>query len=119
MTRVTVRVPMPLRSFTGGADDVEVEARTVGEALQAMGQCHAGLLERVLDVDGAVRRFVNIYVGEVDIRDLGGLETMLEGGEVLSIVPAVAGGSGRCLEAGPPERRAYLPGLRRNRRRRR
>jgi len=84
---------MPLRSFTGGADAIEVEARTVGDALQALGGRHTGLLERVLDVDGTVRRFVNIYVGEVDIRELGGLDATLEEGEVLSIVPAVAGGS--------------------------
>lgn len=85
---------MPLRSFTEGADEIEVEGRTVGEALEALGRRHAGLLERILDVDGSVRRFVNIYIGEVDIRERGGLEASLQEGAVVSIVPAVAGGSG-------------------------
>lgn len=102
MTSVTVRVPMPLRSFTGGADEVEVEARTVGDALQVLGRRYAGLLERIVDVDGTVRRFVNIYVGEIDIRELGGLDATLQGGEVVSVVPAVAGGSGRPLTLGVP-----------------
>lgn len=83
---------MPLRSFTGGADVLEVQAATVGEALEILGRRHAGLLERILDVDGSVRRLVNVYLGEVDIRELGGLSVPVREGDVVSIVPAVAGG---------------------------
>ena len=94
MTRVSVRVPMPLRSLTGGADEVEAEGSTVGEVLEALGRRHAGLPERILDVDGGVRRFINIYLGEVNIRERGGLGAPVQEGDVLSIIPAVAGGSG-------------------------
>jgi molybdopterin/thiamine biosynthesis adenylyltransferase/molybdopterin converting factor small subunit len=93
MSRATIRIPTPLRSFTGGAREVTVEASTVGEALRALDVRHEGLLERVLDSDGEVRGFVNIYVGEQNVKALGGLGAPLTEPAVISIVPAVAGGA--------------------------
>jgi proteasome lid subunit RPN8/RPN11/molybdopterin converting factor small subunit len=94
MTRVIVRIPTPLRSFTGGTGEVEVHATTVGEGLQQLGTLHEGILERVLDESGEVRPFVNLFVGSREVSCLDGLATELREGEVLSIIPAVAGGLG-------------------------
>jgi molybdopterin converting factor small subunit len=93
MNGAVIRIPTPLRAFTGGASEIAVEAGTVGEALAALGERHAGILERVLDPSGRLRGFVNVYVGEHDVRSIDGLDTPLAGGEVISIVPAVAGGA--------------------------
>ena len=92
MSKAVVRIPAPLRSFTGGAGEVDVEATTVARALQALDRRHAGILDRVLDGDGRVRGFVNIYVGETNVKQLGGLDTALAEQAIISIVPAVAGG---------------------------
>jgi sulfur-carrier protein len=91
---VTVRVPTQLRSLTGGNGEVVVEATTAGEALKALDATHPGLAERLFDDAGALRRFVNVFVSEEDIRFAEGLETPVAPGETVSIVPAVAGGSG-------------------------
>lgn len=88
-----VRIPTPLRSFTGGADEVAVDGATVAEALDDLGRAHEGVLERVLDADGKVRSFVNVFVGDRNVRSLDGLATPIGEGDVISIVPAVAGGS--------------------------
>lgn len=88
---VTVRIPTPLRTLTGGAESVSVEGKNVRELIDNLESAHAGLKERLLDEKG-VRRFVNIYVGEEDIRFLDGLDTALQGNEEISIVPAIAGG---------------------------
>jgi len=93
MSMTTIRIPTPLRSFTSGAGEVHVEAATVGEALGALERAHEGIAERLLGADGKLRPFVNVYLGPQDIRTLDGLETKLEGDAVLSIVPAVAGGT--------------------------
>jgi molybdopterin converting factor small subunit len=93
----TVRIPAPLRSFTGGADELSVEGRTIGEVLEHLTNSCDGLGERVLDGKGRLRHFVNVYLGSHDIRTLQGLETPVEDGAVVSIVPAVAGGRGRSL----------------------
>jgi molybdopterin converting factor small subunit len=93
MSNATVRIPTPLRSFTGGAGEVSVAGATVADALGDLGRRHAGILERVLDDRGQVRGFVNIYVGEDNVRSLGGLGARLPDASVISIVPAVAGGS--------------------------
>lgn len=93
MSTVTVRIPMPLRSFTGGAAEVAVEAATVGEALERLGAAHEGLLARVLTPEGRVRTYVNIFKGTDNVVALRGLDTPLADGDVLSIVPAVAGGA--------------------------
>ena len=93
MTTVTVRIPTPLRTFTGGADEVQVAGDTVGEALRALGVQHQGLLERVLTPEGEPRHFVNVFLGSDDVRDLGGMAAKVNDGDVLSIIPAVAGGA--------------------------
>lgn len=93
MSQTTIRIPTPLRSYTGGNAEVRVEAATVQEALQALAQEHDGILARILDEDGGLRRFVNLYVGSRNIQSLDGLETRLDDGAVIAIVPAVAGGA--------------------------
>jgi molybdopterin converting factor small subunit len=95
MSTVKIRIPTPLRSYTQGADEVEVEAGDVAQALGALGSAHEGLLARVLAPEGGLRSFVNIFVGSRDIRSLAGLETPLADGDVLAIIPAVAGGRPR------------------------
>jgi sulfur-carrier protein len=89
---VTVRIPTPLRSLTGGNEEVALEApATVGDAVAQLEGKHPGTKERLLDEKG-VRKFINIYVGEEDIRFLEGLQTKLKDGDQISIVPAIAGG---------------------------
>lgn len=88
----TIRIPTPLRTFTGGQAAVAVDAATVGEALTALGRRHEGLLERILDDNGELRGFVNVFVGDRNVRALGGLSAELPPAAVVSIVPAVAGG---------------------------
>ncbi len=88
---VTVRTPTPLRTLTGGDEQVPVDGATVQEAIDALEKKHPGLRERLIDEKG-VRRFVNIYVGDEDIRFLDGLGTALKDGQEISIVPAIAGG---------------------------
>jgi molybdopterin converting factor small subunit len=88
---VTVRIPTPLRTLTGGADEVKAKGATVGAVIDDLEKRHPGVRDRLLD-DKGVRRFVNLYVGDEDIRFLEGLATELKGGEQLSIVPAIAGG---------------------------
>lgn len=110
MSRVIVRIPTPLRSYTGGADEVEVEAATVGDALQALARRHEGLLPRVCAADGSLRPFVNVYLGADNVRDLGGLAAALpHDGAVLAIVPAVAGGAGGARERRIAELKASVP----------
>ncbi|MFC5302063.1 molybdopterin-synthase adenylyltransferase MoeB [Azospira restricta] len=108
---VTVRIPTPLRGFTGGADSVTVSAATVGEALAALGDAHPGILERVLGADGEPRQFVNLYLGADDVRRRQGLATPLAAGEVLAIIPAVAGGAPRAREQRLQELRQTVPQL--------
>ena len=86
-----VRIPTPLRTLTGGADEVSASGGTVGEVIEDLERRHPGIRERLLD-DKGVRRFVNIYVGEEDVRFLDGLKTALKAGDQISIVPAIAGG---------------------------
>ena len=87
-----VRIPTPLRTLTGGADEVSAAGGTVGEVIEDLEKRHPGIRERLLDEKG-VRRFVNIYVGEEDVRFLDGLKTTLKAGDEISIVPAIAGGA--------------------------
>jgi sulfur-carrier protein len=89
---VSIRIPTPMRNLTGGASTVSVEATTLSEAIKALDAAHPGVAERVLDDTGALRRFVNVYVGEEDVRFLDGLATPLSDGASISIIPAVAGG---------------------------
>ena len=88
----TVRIPTQLRPLTGGAGEVAATGSTVGEVLKALDAAHPGLGERLFDEAGRLRRFVNIFLAEEDIRFLDGLETPVPAGATLSIVPAVAGG---------------------------
>jgi sulfur-carrier protein len=88
---VTVRIPSPLRRHTDGAATVEVEAGTVREVISELDAAHNGIAERLLD-DGELRRFVNVFVEDEDIRYQDGLDTPVSDGAVVSIVPAVAGG---------------------------
>ncbi len=87
-----VRIPAPLRTLTGGLDEVPATGGTVGEVIEDLEKRHPGVRERLLDEKG-VRRFINIYVGEEDVRFLEGLKTQLKAGDQISIVPAIAGGA--------------------------
>lgn len=90
---VTVRVPTILRSLTGGAAEVAVDgAATLAELLDKLDADHPGIRARVLDDDGKLRRFVNVYVGDEDVRFAGGLGSATPDGATVSIIPAVAGG---------------------------
>ena len=88
----TIRIPTPLRNATGGVSTVEVEAATVGEALASLEQAHPGVGERLLDESGKLRRFVNVFVDDEDVRFAQGLDTPVQSGSTVSIIPAVAGG---------------------------
>jgi MoaD family protein len=90
---ITVKIPTQLRAVTGGEAETEVEeASTVGEVLDGLYERYDGLRERIAE-DGDLRRFVNVYVGGEDIRFLDGLETQVEDGDEVTILPAVAGGA--------------------------
>ena len=89
---VTIRVPTTLRTLTAGDSEVEVDPGTVQSVLAALEDKHPGFAERLLDDDGSLRRFVNVFVDDDDVRFMNGLDTPVPDGETLSIVPAVAGG---------------------------
>jgi molybdopterin synthase sulfur carrier subunit len=89
---VKVRIPTQLRTLTGGVGEVSVEGSTVGEALKALDVAHAGFAERIFDDQGDLRRFVNVFLADEDVRFLDGLATPVADGQTVSIVPAVAGG---------------------------
>jgi len=89
---VTVRIPTPLRKLTGGADEVSIEGATVGAMIDNLEAAHAGLKERLCDENGEIRRFVNVYLNDEDVRFLNGRDTELKDGDEVSIVPAIAGG---------------------------
>ena len=88
----TVRIPTTLRTLTGGQAEVSVDGSTVGEVLKALDAAHPGFAERLLDDQGGLRRFVNVFVADDDVRYLDGLDTEVADGTTVSIVPAVAGG---------------------------
>lgn len=88
----TVRVPTQLRSLTGGSAELSIEGSTVGEVLKGIDAKYPGLGERIFDESGALRRFVNVFLADEDVRFLDGLETVVQPNQVISIVPAVAGG---------------------------
>jgi molybdopterin synthase sulfur carrier subunit len=89
---VTVLIPTPLRKFTGDRESVTAEPGTIGSVLQDLDTQFGGLAARVQDENGNLRKFVNIYVNEEDIRFLQGKETPVNDGDTVSIVPAIAGG---------------------------
>jgi len=90
---VNVRIPTPLKKLAGEQDVIKAKGRTVGEVIQWLTETYPGLRERLRDEKGEVRRFINIYVNNEDIRFIQNLETPLKDGDQLSIIPAIAGGS--------------------------
>lgn len=89
---VKVRIPTPLQNLTGGAAEVIAEGKTVRELIEDLERRYAGMKARLCDENGEIRRFVNIFVNEEDIRFLKGLDTELKEGDEVSIIPAIAGG---------------------------
>lgn len=89
---VKVLIPTPLRNLTGNQAEVSAEGGTVAELIENLSKSYNGLRDRLVDENGKIRRFVNIYVNEEDIRFLQGETTVLKTGDQVSIVPAIAGG---------------------------
>jgi sulfur-carrier protein len=89
---VSVRIPTILRSYTGGESEVTAQGGTLAEVLDDLDTNYAGLKARILDDQGAIRRFVNVYVGNDDVRFLDALDTATPEGVQISVIPAVAGG---------------------------
>ena len=89
---VTVRIPAQLRTLTAGAGELSLTGSTVGEVLKALDAAHPGFAERLFDDAGNLRRFVNVFLAEEDVRFLDGLDTPVADGQTVSVVPAVAGG---------------------------
>ena len=90
---VTVRIPTQLRSLSEGASEVHCSGATVAEVLASLESAHPGFGERLFDESGGLRRFVNVFVADEDIRFLSGFDTPVADGTVVSVIPAVAGGS--------------------------
>lgn len=89
---VTVRIPSVLRNLTGGKESIDVAATTVDQALAALDAAHPGIKGRLCDDAGKLRRFVNVFVADEDIRFLEGQSTPVKDGDLIDIVPAIAGG---------------------------
>jgi molybdopterin synthase sulfur carrier subunit len=92
VSQVSVLIPQALRPLTGGASVLETSAATVGEALNAIEEDAPGLLARILTPEGEIRPLVNIFKGDTSIRAQDGLDTPVEEGDVIAVIPAVAGG---------------------------
>ena len=90
---IKVRIPTPLQKLTNNQSEVQIEAANINELLAELEKRHPGIKERLCDGEGKLRRFVNIYVNEEDIRFLQGQETSLKDGDDVSIIPAIAGGA--------------------------
>jgi sulfur-carrier protein len=91
---IEVRIPTILRSYTGGEKSVTGSGSTLTALLDDLESRHCGLRDRLVTGDGALHRFVNVYVNDEDVRFLGGLETELSDGDSVTVLPAVAGGAG-------------------------
>jgi sulfur-carrier protein len=89
---VSVRIPTILRTFTGGAAEVTATAGTLREVIAGLDATYPGIAGRIVDDTGKLRRFVNVYVGEEDVRFAQGLDTPVPAGTHVSVIPAVAGG---------------------------
>ncbi|GDX18309.1 MAG: hypothetical protein RIS81_428 [Actinomycetota bacterium] len=89
---VTVRIPTTLRPLSGGVSTVQVEGSTLAEVLASLNAAHPGFSERLLDSEGNLHKFVNIFVADDDVRYMQGLATAVTSGQTISIIPAVAGG---------------------------
>jgi molybdopterin synthase sulfur carrier subunit len=92
-TAVSVRIPTPLRPAVGGRSEVVGPPGTLAQLFEALGREYPGLRERLCEEDGSLRRFVNVFVNEEDVRLLQGLDTEVHAGDRVSILPAVAGGA--------------------------
>lgn len=91
---VKVRIPTPLRSLTAGQSVVEISGKDIGEVIEHLDKQYPGIKTRICDEENQIRRFVNIYVNEEDIRFKQGQATALKEGDEVSIIPAIAGGAG-------------------------
>jgi molybdopterin synthase sulfur carrier subunit len=89
---IKVRIPTPLRPLTKGQSEVETKGANIAEVIDNLNASHPGLKDRLCDEKGELRRFVNVYVNEEDIRFLKGKDTVLKDGDEVSFVPAIAGG---------------------------
>jgi len=89
---VTVQIPTPLRKLTNNQAEVDIQASTIGELVEGLEEAFNGIKEKLLDEAGEIRRYVNIYVNDEDIRFLDGSDTALKEGDNIAIVPAIAGG---------------------------
>jgi molybdopterin converting factor small subunit len=89
---VQVKIPTQLRTLTDGSEEVTVDGATIAEVIEHLEADHPGMRERLLDDSGALRRFVNVYLEDEDVRFLNGIGTPVPEGAKLSIIPAVAGG---------------------------
>ncbi|GJQ49298.1 MAG: MoaD family protein [Candidatus Kuenenia stuttgartiensis] len=89
---VIVRIPTPLRTFTDGVEEVKVEGKNIGEIISNLEVNYKGIKERICDDSGQIRRFINFYLNDEDIRFLNNLETPVKDGDYISVVPAIAGG---------------------------
>ena len=89
----TVRIPTPLRKYTKGQEEVTVAGNTVGELIASLEADYPGIKERICDDKGALRRFVNVFVKDEDVRFMKNLDTPVADGDEVSIVPAIAGGA--------------------------
>lgn len=89
---VTVHIPTPLRKLTGDAASVQASGSTIAEVIESLEAAHPGIKERLLDGAGNIRRFVNIYLNDEDIRFLSDQSTPVKDGDEISIIPAIAGG---------------------------
>ena len=92
MSNVTVKIPTPLRPMTAGQSEVKMEGATVGEVLRKMDSQFKGFGDRILDEGKAVKRFINVYVNEDNIKDKNELDTVVKNGDTISILPSIAGG---------------------------
>ena len=92
MSSVTVKIPTPLRPLTAGQSEVKIEGATVGEVLQKMDVQFKGFGDRIMDNGKSVRRFINVFVNEDNIRDKKELDTEVKTGDTISILPSIAGG---------------------------
>ena len=90
---VNVKIPTPLRTLTSGKGEVSVEASTVEEAFQKLNEEFSGLGDRIFDETGEIRRFINVFVNEDNIKDKENLATTIQSGDTISILPSIAGGS--------------------------
>jgi sulfur-carrier protein len=89
---VTVRIPTTMRPIAGGSSTVQVDGATLAEVLNNLDAAHPGFHDRLFDEEGGLRKFVNVFVADDDVRYLDGVDTKVPDGETVSIIPAVAGG---------------------------